>query len=351
MQVGIIGPPGSGKSTLFHALTGRPATVSGKKEMVRGLAEVPDERVDILADAFSSRKKTFATVDYIDAPPLESGGLRKDSFRNEFMRGLEQTDALLIVIPCFMPGQVEEAPALFKDVVTEFVLSDLEIVEKRLDRVLHDIKLGAKGDLQQEEKLLKKCLQTLENEKPIISLELDFEERKRLRSFSLITFKHTVVALNIAEDDLPNIDSIVEDFIDRSGETDTVGICAEIQSEIADLPEEEIPEFLAEMGISERARDKVLRKTRQALELITFLTVGEEEARAWDLKRGLTASQAAGTVHTDMERGFIRAETFAFSDLGDCKSYGDLRAKGVLRLEGREYIVKDGDVLLIRFNI
>ena len=350
MQVGIIGSPGAGKSTLFHALTGRPASISGKKEIVRGIAEVPDERVDILAEAFKSRKKTFAIVEYIDAPPVETGGLKRDSFRQEFLRGLEQTDALLMVVPCYLTGQNENAGQAVHDMETEFILSDMEILEKRLEKVEHDIMRGVKGDLINEKKFLEKCLQAIEQEKPLHSLEFSDDEKKRLRSFSFLTLKQMLIVLNIAEEDLPNLGSIRDNFIEKTGRN-AVAICAEIQAEISDLPEDEIPDFLEEMGISERARDKVLRKTREILDLITFLTVGEEESRAWDLRRGWTASQAAGTVHTDMERGFIRAETFAFDKLGDNRSYGELRSAGFLRLEGRDYIVKDGDVMLFRFNV
>ena len=350
MQVGIIGASGSGKSTLFKALTGRPATISGKKEIVRGIAEVPDKRVDILAEAFNSRKKTFAVVEYIDAPPIETGGLKRESYRKEFLRGLEQTDALLLVVPVFLPGQKEDTVKAAEDIETEFILSDIEILEKRLERLDHDLKRGVKGDLEFEKKLLNRCLKTLEEEKPLHSLEFTDDEMKRLRSFSFLTLKHMLIVLNISEEDLPNIEEIREDFMRESGRN-AVAICAEIQAEISELPEEEIPEFLAEMGISERARDKILRKTREILNLITFLTVGEEESRAWDLRKGSTASKAAGTVHTDMEKGFICAETFTFDKLENCRSYGDLRSAGELRLEGRDYVVKDGDVMLFRFNI
>ena len=350
MQVGIIGIPGAGKSTLFKALTGRPATISGKKEIVRGIAEVPDKRVDILAEAFNSRKKTFAVVEYIDAPPIETGGLKRENYRKEFLRGLEQTDALLLVVPVFLSGQKDDAVKAAEDIETEFILSDMELLEKRLERVDHDMKRGVKGDLDTEKKLLERCLKTLEEEKPLNSLEFTEEELKRLRSFSFLTLKQILIVLNIAEDDLPNIVKIQDDFLKESGQK-ALAICAEIQAEITELPEEEIPEFLAEMGISERARDKILRKTREILNLITFLTVGEEESRAWDLRKGWTASQAAGTVHTDMEKGFICAETFAYDKLEKCRSYGDLRSAGALRLEGRDYVVKDGDVMLFRFNV
>lgn len=351
MQVGIIGPPGGGKSTLFHALTGKKAGVSGRLEMVHGTAEVPDRRVEVLAERFEARKFTRTVVEYIDAPPIESGGLKREGFRREFLRGLEQADALLFVIPHFLSSGIDEDVNKVKNLETEFILSDLELLEKRMEKISRDIQRGVKGDVVREQELLKRCVSELEDEKLLRDLEFAEDEEKSLRGFAFLTIKPLLPVLNIAEEDLPRIDSIVSEFSEKWGGREAVAICAEIQSEIADLPEEEIPEFLEGMGVSERARDRILGRTRKMLDLITFLTVSESEARAWDLKRGSTALKAAGTVHTDMERGFIRAEVFNFDDLGDRRSYGELRSAGVLRSEGRDYLVRDGDVMLFRFNV
>lgn len=350
MQVGIIGPPQSGKSTLFHSLTGVCSGSFSKSGMTRGVAQVPDERVNFLAQAYGSKKAVMPSVEFVDSPPIESGGLKKAGFRTEFLRGLEQTDALLLTIPMFLPGQKEKAPQMLPEMETEFILADLEIVESRLEKVARDIKRGAGGELKRETELLRKCKEELEREIPLRNIGFSGEEIKSLRGFSFLTIKPVLTVLNIAESDLGFREEIEADF-ERVAGVEAIPICAAVQSEIAELPPEEKAEFIREMGVSESAGDKVIRRARDVLDLITFLTASETEAHAWDLKRGSTALKAAGVVHSDMERGFIRAEVFSFEDLKKHGSEAELRSKGLIRLEGKNYVVAEGDVIFFRFNV
>ena len=347
MQVGIIGPQGSGKSTLFQCLTGMGAAASGKVEIVRGIAQTKDERLELIAAFHNSRKTTPTTVEYVDAPPVEAGGLKRDSFKVTFLRGLEQTDALLMVIPAFLPGQVEKAADTIRDIEIEFMLCDLETAEKRLDKIERDLRRGIKGEIEREGKILQRCINALENEKPLRELKFSLEEDKLLRGFTFLSRKHILNILNIAEEDI----AVGDDIIRKAGLENALTICAAVEAEIAALPEEDIPAFLQEMGIQQSAREKILAETRETLALITFYTAAENEARAWNLKRGSTALQAAGAVHTDMERGFIRAEVIHFDDLKKVDSIAELRSKGSIHIEGKDYIVANADLILFRFNV
>jgi len=350
MEVGIIGPPGAGKSTLFHSLTGLKPGASGKVELTRGVAQVVDKRVDFIQQVYHSRKRAYPTVEYLDSPPIETGGFKKSTFRQEFLRGMERVDALLLTIPCFLPGQKEKAVSAVKDLLTEFALSDLEIVEKRQDKLNQDWKRGVK-EVQKERELLQKCQNALENETQLNKLNFAPDEVKLLKCFSFLSIKPKLILLNLAENDIPAGKTMEQAIAEQLPEENIISICAKIQSEIADLPPEEIPSFLLALGIDESASDKVIKKTREMLKLNTFLTGSEQEAHAWDLPQGANAWEAAGVVHSDLQRGFIRAEVFQFEDLIKYGSEAELKAKGLVRLEGKEYIVKDGDVLLIRFKV
>lgn len=350
MEVGIIGPQGAGKSTLFHSLTGVMPGLSGKMEITHGIAQVHDPRIDHLEKIYSSRKKVYTTVTYLDSPPIETGGFRKASFRQDFLRGMVSVDALLVTVPCFMPGQIDEAAGIVNDLQTEFILSDLEILEKRLIKIRHDLKRGLK-EFKNEVELLERCQTELENEIPLRKLEFKPDELKTLRSFSFLTGKPKMIVLNIAEDDIGSRLEIEKRLSDELPDERVISICAKIQAEIADLPEEEIPLFMEELGIEESASDKVIRRTRDMLGLITFLTGGDEEAHAWNLKKGENALEAAGVIHSDIQRGFIRAEIFQYDQIVEHGSENALKAKGLIRSEGKDYVVKDGDVVYFRFNV
>ncbi len=350
MEVGIIGPRGAGKSTLFHSLTGIHPPASGKVELLRGTAILPDPRVDILADIYKSRKKSYASVEYVDSPPLETDGFKRSGFRQDLLRGMEQTDALLITIPCFLNGQLERAADVVQELLTEFILSDLELIENRLEKIERDLKRGVK-DLKYEAALLNRCKRELENANSLKEMDFDAKEIKVLSGFSFLSIKPRLIALNISESDIPRRNEIERRVNLQLPKENLISICAKIQSEIAELPQDEIPQFLDEMGLKISASDKIISKTRRMLDLITFLTASEQEAHAWDLKKGGTAWEAAGVIHSDMQRGFIRAEVFKFDDLKEYGSVAKLKANGLIRTEGKDYRVSDGDVLQIRFKV
>ena len=347
MQVGIIGPQGSGKSALFHCLTGLEAAVSGKMEIIRGMAEAADDRLTLVAKHHNSHKATPTTVEYLDAPPIESGGLKRSGFKAVFLRGLEQTDALLLVIPCFLAGQVEKAKSALADIETEFMLCDLEGVENRLSKIARDLKRGVKGQTEKEGTLLEICKRALENETSLRNVEIPEDDFKLLKGFMFLSYKPILPILNIAENDIKAAEQVVE----QTGIQGAVPICATVEAELLELPESDIPLFRKEMGIERSAREIILQETRKLLQLITFYTGSEAESRAWDLKNGSTALKAAGTVHSDMEKGFIRAEVIHYQDLESAETIAELRAKGLIHLEGRDYVVQDDDLILFRFNV
>jgi ribosome-binding ATPase YchF (GTP1/OBG family) len=219
-------------------------------------------------------------------------------------------------------------------------------VENRLKRIAHDLLRGVRGDIERESEILEKCKATLEAENPLRNAKFREEEIKRLRGFTFLSLKPLIIILNIGEGDIADCAGLAQ----KAGLSEAIAICAQMEAEINDLAPEDRPAFLKEIGIGECARDKILKKTREKLELITFFTANEKEAKAWDLKRGLPALKAAGAVHTDMEWGFIRAEAIHFADLQAHPSVHDLRSLGLIHLEGKEYVVQEGDVLLFRFS-
>jgi GTP-binding protein YchF len=328
-------------------LTGIKPHPGGKLEISRGVAEIKDERLLLLKEVFQSGKTSPLTVEYLDAPPLESGGLKKESFRQNFLRGLGQADALLFVVPYFSEEHKLHSLKLVKDTETEFILCDLIGAESRLEKIKKDLSRGAKGDIQKEEEILKRCKIALEEEIPLKRLEFCEDEMKRIRGFSFISLKPLLLILNISESELARPMETVKEAV----LPDALPICAKIEAEIADLEPEDRASFLTDLGLQQSARDRIIADTYRTLDLITFLTAGEKEAHAWSLKRGSSALKAAGVIHSDMEKGFIRAEVFSFDDLRIHPLLAELKSKGLIRLEGKDYIVQEGDVILFRFSV
>lgn len=352
MNIGIVGPAGSGKSTLFQALTGMKGGISGKSSVVRGIAALPDDRLSLVAQVYDSRKTAYATVEYVDAPPLDTEGLKRESFRAGFIHGLEGVQALLLVIPCFIPGQIEEAAGLINAIEAELLISDLIVIEDRLARIQRDLQRGVKGGIALEAENLERCKTSLENETPLREERFSEDEDRRLRSFGFLTMHPMHPILNIAEEDIFRAAETIAKVAGGLTHTrELSAVCAAVEAEINELPAEEIPAFLDEMGIEESAKNKIIRCTRKMLDLFTFYTGNEKEAHAWDIKRGATAVKAAGIVHSDMERGFIRAEVIHYPDMETRPKIADLRSAGLIHLEGRDYIVQDGDIILFRFNV
>ena len=361
MQIGIVGLSLSGKTTLFNALTGQQESTgfdAGTREKHVAVVKVPDTRLDNLHELVPQARKVQTTIEYIDMAGVEKGSGRS-GFDTQFLGDLRQTDALLMVVRGFENAAVPhpdgsiDAHRDFSAISDEFLLSDLAIVENRLSRIERQIRKAKNDAMEREKALLKSCLAHVEEGKPLREMDLNDEETKLLRGFQFLTLKPTLIAINIDEADIPRSDEIENGFRAKyqTANTDFIALSAEIEMEIAQLSKADAALFLKEMSIKEPALSRMIRYSHNLLGLLTFFTFGENEVRSWTLKKGSTARTAAGGIHSDMERGFIRAETVKYGALLQQKSLAKCRETGVLRLEGKEYIGKDGDVITFRFNV
>jgi GTP-binding protein YchF len=357
VHIGIIGLPVSGKTTVFQALTR--ADSSGMRAGSKGdtrIVAVPDVRLDTLASMYHPRKVTPATIEFVD--PLVTGqqGAR---FVESLVALMRDADALAHVVRAFHhpavphPQGSVDAVRDFHTLNDELLLADLGVVEKRLERLSKDIKKVRNPELDSEYALLQRCQEALESERPARSLTLTEAERKRLRGFGLLTSKAQLVVLNLDEAHMDATEPEVAQFRARVQDPglEVMPLYGKIESEIAQLPPEEAQSFLQEIGLSQSGLDRFIRTSYELLGLCSFLTAGEKEVRAWTIPQGLLAPQAAGVIHSDLERGFIRAEVIHYNDLVASGSLAKGREVGKLRIEGKDYRVQDGDVLLIRFNV
>jgi len=355
MKTAIIGLPMVGKTSLFTILTGvHEATRVGMMEARVGIAKVPDARLDALARIFQPPKITHATVEYLDFPAISKEALRDPSY----LASMRVADALAHVLRLFpsdtVPhekGSVDPIRDL-EDVEMELILSDLVVVEKRLERLEKDRKKIKSPELDREFALLERCKSTLEANAALRTLELSADEEKTIRGFQFLSQKPMLYVLNIGEADVSRMHEIEEEY--RKGplagraNTAVSAICGKIEAELAELSPEESREYLASYGLKESGLERLIAATYALLGLMSFLTAGETEVRAWTVPMQSTAQKAAGAIHSDFEKKFIRAETVNWQALIDHGGYPGVREKGLLRLEGKEYIVKDGDVLVIR---
>ena len=355
MKTAIIGLPMTGKTSLFTILTGHAQdTRIGSTAVRTGVAKVPDERVDALAKIYEPPKITYATVEYVDMPSISKESLRDPSY----LASLRVVDAFAQVLRLFeddtIPheqGSVDPVRDL-EDVETELILSDLVVVEKRLERLDKDRKKIKDPALDKEFELLEKCKATLEENRPLRALVLDADDEKRIRGFQFLSQKSMLYVLNLGENDAPALHDRERAF--REGpvagrpQTAVTAVCGKIEAELAQLPREEQQEYLSSYGLADSALDRIISATYSLLGLMSFLTAGETEVRAWTIPMHSTAVKAAGAIHSDFEKKFIRAEVVNWQALIDRGGYAGVREKGLLRLEGKEYIVKDGDVLVIR---
>ncbi len=355
MKTAIIGLPQVGKTSLFTILTGvSRETRLGVTAARVGVARVPDPRVEALAEVFRPGKVTHATVDYVDMPAVSRESLREASY----LGSLRLADAFAHVLRSFEDESIPHAEGPidaardWKNVELELILSDLGVVEKRLDRVERDRKKIKDPELDHEFALLEKCKQALEAERPLRELELDAESAKRLRGFQFLSEKPMLLVLNLGEAQSPELHKIEEryrrELLEGRRNLEVTAVCGKIEAEIAELGPEEAREYLAGYGLAESGLERLIHASYSLLGLMSFLTVGEKEVRAWTVPKNSTALKAAGTVHTDFEKKFIRAEVITWKDLVELGGYAGAREKGRLRLEGKEYIVQEGDVLLIR---
>ena len=362
MEIGIIGLPNSGKTTVFNAITHgdveTSAVSSGKIETHLAMVSVHDPRVERLTQMFRPRKTTFASILFSDVT-----GLRRDASRAaaampaSLLTQLSQSDALIHVVRAFenqgVPHPEGEVNAN-RDIEimdVELILSDLDIVERRLERLEHSLKKTRNGQDEMwktEKTLLTRISENLQNNTPIRDMELTVAEEKLLRGFQFMTAKPVLLLIN-AGDNGNDRSREVQAYAHQKAEIITVQ--GQLEAEIAQLAPEEMEEFLREYGVQESGLSKAVRLVYKLLGLISFFTVGDDEVRAWTVRKGATAVEAAGTIHSDLARGFIRAEVIGYNDLINSGSLSAARQKGLLRLEGKDYVVQDGDVLSIRFNV
>ena len=356
MEISLCGLPHSGKTTLWSILTGTALPEGGKVETRRGIAKVPDARLDRMVPLFKPKKTTHATVTYVDPAPMEKGAGKAD---NPLLAPLRTADALLLVLRAWddpsdphPDGSVDPARDLSL-VETEFLLADLDVAQRRLERLEAVIKKAGKDEDKREHEILVRAVQKLEKEVPLRAA-LSEDELRAVRSYAFLTAKPLLVAVNLDEDRTGEIGQGPEAFgldslVGRPG-TEFVALSAKIEREIASLSPDDAAAFRADLGITEPALERLIRASYHLLGYISFLTVGDDECRAWSIRAGTPARGAAGAVHSDIEKGFIRAEVVPWDKLLEAGSLAAAREKAWLRLEGKEYVVQDGDVVHFRHS-
>jgi len=355
MQTGIIGLPLVGKTSLFRILTrARIEGRSAPNQAHVGIARVPDARVAKLAEVFKPKKITYATIEYVDI-----GGLQKDREKNSAsLVPLREADALANVVRLFddpsVPNEAGslDAPRDIESVELELMLNDLEQASRRIERVEKDLKKKKDPHSEAELQLLLRCRQALESEQPLRELELKPEEKKLITGFTFLSQKPMLYVLNLGDDQASETGHVVEKYklekLAVKPRTAVVPFCGKIEAELAELDDAEAAEMMKAYGLAESGRDRLLQATYQLLGLISFLTCGEPECRAWTIERGMTTQQAGGAIHSDIEKNFIKAEVVNWENLLNAGSFAVARERAQVRLEGKEYIVQDGDVILFR---
>ena len=362
LEVGIVGLPNVGKSTLFNAITKAGAEAANYPfctiEPNVGVVAVPDSRLEVLTKLYNSKKTTPAGVRFVDIAGLVKGASKGEGLGNKFLEHIRQVDAIAHVVRCFEDENITHVAATIDPlrdidtIQTELCLADLDIVEKRLAKVAKLLKSGSK-EAKLETEILERVKNFLDEAKPARSLNLTDDELAVIRDANLLTLKPTLYIANVAEDDLSAENDYVKKVRELAAAEDAqvVVICAKVESEIAELDAEEAQEFLADLGLESSGLDRLIHAAFDLLGLMTFLTAGPDECRAWTIVKGTPAVKAAGKIHSDIERGFIRAEIVNYDDLIKLGSVTAARDKGLVRLEGKDYIMQDGDVTYFRFNV
>ena len=363
LTAGIVGLPNVGKSTLFNAITKKSILMANYPfatiDPNVGVVIVPDERIDVLKNMYNPERVIPTTYEFTDIAGLVKGASNGEGLGNKFLSHIREVDAVVEVVRCFddeniihVDGSVD--PIRDIEVINvELILSDLEIVTSRINRIGKKAMTTKNKDDVKEIELLERIKEALESNIPVRKLGLDEEEKKLISSFNLITLKPIIYALNVEDNDINtgnNYTKLVEDYAKKEG-SETAIICAKLESELSELDEEEKKLFLDDLGIKESGVERLINKTYDLLGLATFFTVGKDEVRAWTFKKGSKAPECAGIIHSDFEKGFIKAEVMSYNDLVNAGSELKVRELGKARIEGKEYIMQDGDICHFRFNV
>lgn len=361
MKLGVVGLPNVGKSTLFNAITKAGAQAANYPfctiEPNVGVVAVPDERLTKLAELFNSKKITPTTLEFVDIAGLVKGASKGEGLGNKFLSHIREVDAIVHTVRCFDDENITHVDGSvnpLRDIETinlELIFSDMEMIERRLQKA----RVAVKGDKKYQEEIdfLEKLYKFLEEGKPARNYPATDDEKEILKTLFLLTSKPVIYAANVSEDDVATGNDYVKQVKEyaKSEGSEVIVLCAKLEEELADMSDDEKAIFFAELGIDKSGLDKLVTACYKLLNLISYLTAGEKETRAWTIVKGTKAPQAAGKIHSDFERGFIRAEVVDYQTLLDCKGYAGAKEKGKIRSEGKDYVMQDNDVVTFRFNV
>lgn len=364
MKIGIVGLPNVGKSTLFNAITKAGAESANYPfctiEPNIGIVAVPDKRIDVLSKIYETEKSTYASIEFVDIAGLVRGASKGEGLGNKFLSHIRETDAIVHIVRCFEDEQIVhvegkiDSIADIETISLELILSDIEAIQKRLDRVAKLMKSGDKNAIAENE-LLHRMLTHLESEQPIRTFQMENEEKELIKDIYLLTSKPTIYVTNVSESQLESIEKDaqvlrVKEYAKKEN-AQVVTLCAKLEEDLSELEDEDRILLMEDYHIQESGLDQLIKASYSLLGLISYLTAGKQEVRAWTITKGTKAPGAAGKIHSDFERGFIKAEVVSYNDFIQYGSMNAVKEKGLVRLEGKDYVVQDGDIILFRFNV